>query len=73
MIQWLRLWAFTAGGTGSIPGGGTKMHKPTLNAAKKQTTTQLWKNKAQHSIPNVELHNQPSTQHANNAHWWIYV
>ena len=36
LVQWLRLHAFTAGGTGSIPGQGTKIpyatwHRQNIN------------------------------------------
>ena len=30
MVQWLRLYALNAGGLGSIPGQGTRFHKPQL-------------------------------------------
>ena len=37
MVQGLRLRASTAGGTGSIPGGGTKILHAAQRAAEKQT------------------------------------
>ena len=30
LIQWLRLWASSAGGLGSIPGQGARSHMPQL-------------------------------------------
>ena len=36
VVQWLRLHASTAGGTGSIPGQGAKIPHPTCRAAKKK-------------------------------------
>ena len=35
-VQWLRLWASTAGGTGSIPGWGTKIPHATWPKKKKR-------------------------------------
>ena len=37
MVQWLRLCTFTAGGTGSIPGQGTKILHATWCKGKEKT------------------------------------
>ena len=36
MVQWLRLWACKAGGTGSIPGRGTKLPHAAQRSQKKR-------------------------------------
>ena len=36
MVQWLRLSASTAGGTGSIPGGGAKVSHATWHSQKER-------------------------------------
>ena len=40
MVQWLRLHTFTAGGSGSIPGQGTRSHMPQLKMLSATIKTQ---------------------------------
>ena len=40
MVQWLRLHTFTAGGSGSIPGQGTRSHMPQLKILSATIKTQ---------------------------------
>ena len=52
VVQWLRFWAPTAGGTGSIFGQGTRSHMPQLRAHMLQhaaTKTLRATNENQHS------------------------
>ena len=43
MLQWLRLWAFTAEGPHSIPGGRTKISQAQSKAKKEKEFSQLLK------------------------------
>ena len=40
VVQWLGLWAFTAEGTGSIPGRGTKIPQAAMHSQKKKEKRQ---------------------------------
>ena len=56
VVQWLRLHASTAGGTGSIPGQGTKIPHATQSSQKKKRLTWLCFTKEQNDLGTSSLY-----------------
>ena len=56
LVQWLRLWAFSTGGTGSIPGLRTKIPHVVWRGQKKIFIVVFWLSKTDLSL--LELHTE---------------
>ena len=58
-VQWLRLWASTAGGVGSIPGWGTKIPRAECGVAKKKQNKTKPNKKPKRAFPSPQGHSIP--------------